>query len=340
MQFVNLALQAFGDSVNAATAKQFVQDTAAWNMNSAYGGKRSFANGLWYFRNGLPEANPPEACEPPEDTDPWNYALNAFVCTGDQQTGSISSATNATFAVLTCPANCQVSAGDSVHIMGATRTWARLNGTSTALAGSGTTFTVPFNSFRSGPLTGSLVYTNRNLQISAARFLAGEVHRSISQAYLFNNSSSLRAAFDCVFGGMWGGPNHIGPCADANYLDEYNPLGAGAFDFGRNYAKINGFAFGWGAGAQWPSARQGGVAAAMNRTLYVGFNLASVPAATQVRLTLTKPDGTTAQTTCTSSPCSITSDAREGDHLLVLDYLSAAGPVLATSTRRLPVAVQ
>ncbi len=344
MQLVYLALNeaylngiGMIDAAAVARPKQFVQDTAAWNMNTTYGGTRSFANGLWYARNGLPTASPVEPCEPPETTDPYVYALDSFACSGDTVTNLVSSATQAASAVLTCPSACLVSPGDSVHIWQATGNWTGINTTFVATAGSGSTFTIPFNSSFLGPLTGNVLFTNRNLQIPSSRFLAGEIHRSVAQSYLFNASAPLKTAFDCMFGGMWGGPDQVGTCADANYLNDYLP---NSFDYGRNYAKINGFAFGWGAGAQWPAARLGGVTPNVNRTLHVGFALASVPNATQVRLTLTKPDGTTVQATCASSPCSIVGDARQANHLLEVEFLSAGSAVLARRPVALPVGVQ
>ena len=74
---------------------------------------------------------------------------------------------------------------------------------------------------------------------------------------------------------------------------------------------------------------QGGLAAVVNRTILSAFNLSAVPNATQARLTLTKPDGSTVQATCSSSPCSVIADARQGTHLLQIAYLSGTGAILA-----------
>lgn len=77
--------------------------------------------------------------------------------------------------------------------------------------------------------------------------------------------------------------------------------------------------------------RTGTVGTKVDYPLVVGFNLASVPGATQLRVTLRKPTGATVQSTCASSPCVVTADRRQGNHNLTLEYLSAAGKVLATS---------
>jgi hypothetical protein len=74
---------------------------------------------------------------------------------------------------------------------------------------------------------------------------------------------------------------------------------------------------------------QGGLAPVATRVISAAFKLASVPNATAVRLTLTRPDGSTVQAVCTSSPCSVTADVRQGTHLLQIAYLSGSGAVLA-----------
>lgn len=75
--------------------------------------------------------------------------------------------------------------------------------------------------------------------------------------------------------------------------------------------------------------RLGGLQPQLNRTIFIGFNLASVPNAARVNVTLTEPSGTKVSATCTSSPCAVTADARQGDHLVQLTYLSASGAALA-----------
>jgi hypothetical protein len=52
--------------------------------------------------------------------------------------------------------------------------------------------------------------------------------------------------------------------------------------------------------------------------------------ATQAVLTVVAPDGTSTQVTCSSSPCPVTIDAREGDHLLSINYLNGANNVRAS----------
>ena len=75
--------------------------------------------------------------------------------------------------------------------------------------------------------------------------------------------------------------------------------------------------------------RLGGLAPAVNRTLWVSFSTAGVPQATQARITLTQPSGVTVTQTCSASPCAVQADARQGNHVAQLVYLSAGGQPLA-----------
>lgn len=89
-----------------------------------------------------------------------------------------------------------------------------------------------------------------------------------------------------------------------------------------------------GQAYQWPAARLGGVAPAQWTSVPVAFSLGS---ASSVRITVTQPSGSTQGPhggvfVCTTSPCSVWVDQRQGDHWLQMDYLSAAGSVLSTSS--------
>ena len=65
------------------------------------------------------------------------------------------------------------------------------------------------------------------------------------------------------------------------------------------------------------------------RSLTFGVQMGAVPGATAVRVVLTAPNGATASTTCTSSPCQVTGDAIMGVARAVVEYLSPTSAVLA-----------
>lgn len=110
------------------------------------------------------------------------------------------------------------------------------------------------------------------------------------------------------------------PCSAIGAGPDNDPLG-------KNWGQGSG-----AVGAQTELAwRLGGFSAPVNRTVSVGFNLSSVPGATGVTLTVTKPDGTQTQTSCSVSPCQLVLDHREGTHLVTTRYVSSSGSTLRTS---------
>jgi hypothetical protein len=77
-------------------------------------------------------------------------------------------------------------------------------------------------------------------------------------------------------------------------------------------------------------APEGG-AAPTNCTLSLGFALSGIPGAAKMRASVMGPSGTTATSTCTTSPCAVTITDRPGGIQLQQQYLSAADTVLASS---------
>jgi hypothetical protein len=95
------------------------------------------------------------------------------------------------------------------------------------------------------------------------------------------------------------------------------------------------FGYFWGIGAvwAWPSVRLGGLVPPQPRVVDLSANLNFPGNATQAWVTVTKPDGTSAQVICTASAtCQVTMDAREGDHLLSIRYLRASSSVVEPSS--------
>jgi hypothetical protein len=141
-----------------------------------------------------------------------------------------------------------------------------------------------------------------------------------------------------AYGGPAGGPGTTGPAAgpDAdggtnNFTDALPPCG-GPPCGGYGPAIGQGKAFGMNAGAgDAPNAlayMRGGAPQIMIRALSVAVDLASFPAGTSALVTVVQPSGQTDQTACPASPCEVTVDAQQGDHLMTIDYLSPAGNVI------------
>ena len=74
--------------------------------------------------------------------------------------------------------------------------------------------------------------------------------------------------------------------------------------------------------------------------VFVPFNLAGVPKADRVQMTVMQPSGARTTYSCSSSPCSVNVDKRQGKHLVQIKYLSASGAVLAQSAPEYEAIVQ
>lgn len=96
------------------------------------------------------------------------------------------------------------------------------------------------------------------------------------------------------------------------------------------YGKPLGMASGSGNIPVALADRLGGLTPVQNRTYTVAGLISSVPNATKIRVTITRPDGSATVTTCASSPCSVSVDARNSA-LIQWSYLSAGDAVLASS---------
>ncbi len=159
-----------------------------------------------------------------------------------------------------------------------------------------------------------------------ARFLNSETMAVFSAAYLLTGDAKYRSQGDKLYGAMWG--KWGGPETDAVFLRTYDD---GGWSMLTKKAKDFGFAFGMGMGSTWPAARMGASESVSTQTITVGFELPPGVDAVGARLTLTRPNGSKRQTMCATSPCSIQTEAGQGDPLLTLEYLDAAGHVLSTT---------
>jgi len=165
------------------------------------------------------------------------------------------------------------------------------------------------------------------LGTSAERVNSAEGGAAMIQYYLANPSPARKASVDTFYGAIFG---YLPYCA-ASVLSTCDGTTASQLSDGDlSGSKWTGFYFGMGGffTNSWPAVRLGGVAPPDPRTLIETCNISSVVNAVKCRITLTKPDGSTVTNTCTSSPCPITADGRQGDHLLKVDYLSASDAVL------------
>ncbi|MDP9112100.1 MAG: hypothetical protein M3O20_00300 [Acidobacteriota bacterium] len=151
-----------------------------------------------------------------------------------------------------------------------------------------------------GPITGpdSRTYIGANAYSCAGPLCDGLI------------TDTIAGAPDCNAG-------NVAPCVPGGYVFS---------NLGKNFGEAFG-APGIDNELAW---RLGGLDPVVNRTLWVSFNLAGVPQSTHVTITLTQPSGITVMQTCSASPCAVQGDARQGNHVAQLVYLSAGGQPLAS----------
>jgi hypothetical protein len=165
----------------------------------------------------------------------------------------------------------------------------------------------------------------------AARTLLNASHSPFGYLYALGQGAGYLTIGDRIFGqnlGL-GGPGNDGVVG--NYDDVLT--GGSAPGYLATTYLSKEFAFVGGAAAAQPylAWRLGVPAALESVNVSVAFRLASVPNATQVRVTLTRPNGESVQQTCSSSPCVLNADKRQGKAQMLMEYLSAGSAVLAAS---------
>jgi hypothetical protein len=189
------------------------------------------------------------------------------------------------------------------------------------------------------PVTESMVWCNGGETASQARTLSAETLRSVMLAYAYSQDPGLLAFGDTLYNAMYGKAGYCSTASpicvpDGQYVTDLNS-GIGWYVTGDpmsdKWHKWFGMFFGIGAGSDWPAYRIGEARPRIGRPIRVAFNMAGVPGAAAVRVETIAPNGDVAETPCTSSPCTVTIDERQGDYIFRLEYLSAGGAVLATT---------
>ena len=154
------------------------------------------------------------------------------------------------------------------------------------------------------------------------RDLNGEGMNTANMAFLlYPGSATAKTLGDLLMSAMFSvaGDGSSPGFDGTNILGDLSP---GGYMYASN-SSHKWFGYYWGASApwSWPSIRLGGLMPPVPRVIDVSLNFQS---SAQALLTVTRPDGTSSQVTCTSSPCPVTIDSRQGDHLLSIKYLDTS----------------
>ncbi len=157
---------------------------------------------------------------------------------------------------------------------------------------------------------------------TTARDYTVEGISALSQAYLSAGTPADRNTIDVRETALYASPGFSSPTpGDGNSVDMLNCCDQ--FTLTKYYGQV----YTVGQAYQWPAARLGGVAPARPRAVAIPFAVNPTAAAT---ITVTAPSGAVSTYKCGStSPCTVTVDDRQGSHWYRIQYLSAAGTVVA-----------
>ena len=156
-----------------------------------------------------------------------------------------------------------------------------------------------------------------------ARVRNSEVQNAVRVGYETNHTNEVKALGDQMYCAQWGKATMTQPgyCTEPMQATNLDDVSLGSY-------KWTGFFFGIGMAHQWPAARVGGVSPAVPQTVSVNLDLSQAASA---RVTVTQPSSATQQFLCSSSPCQVQVDARQGAHWVQIDYLSSTGQVLSST---------
>jgi hypothetical protein len=153
-----------------------------------------------------------------------------------------------------------------------------------------------------------------------SRDLTPETLGTLAAGYSYNPSPALRARIDDLYSAVYAkyptDPGYDGLYStgiEGYYISTQNP-------------KWQGFFFGMGRNAAWPSARQGGLGPEQPVMAYIDMSLNG---AAELQLTVIDPTGVKrSPVTCTATPCAVTVNRTLGNALVQPKYLAADGTVL------------
>ena len=169
---------------------------------------------------------------------------------------------------------------------------------------------------------------------SRARTLSAETLRGIGLAYLHTGDPSLKEFGDNLYSAMFSKPGKGGPNPDGYYVsdldDETGSYMVGTPPLGKS-PKWFGVFFGIGDLSSWPAIRLAGPTQRHDQNIAVGFAAGAVPNGSLSRITVTAPSGKETLTVCSTSPCGVTVDPRQGAHLMRMEYLAPDGAIAASS---------
>jgi hypothetical protein len=184
------------------------------------------------------------------------------------------------------------------------------------------------------PAAGTFAYIHTSGGCDIAGLAAGSASQervdsveggsAMIQFYLANQTPVGRAIVDAFYGAIFAYPPYCAAsvaatCADGQYAQ---PNSMSSYKWPGFYFGMGGFFVN-----SWPAVRNG-IQPTHKRTEYIGVNLGGAASAL---ITVTAPSGMVSTVSCSTSPCEITVDDRQGSYLYQVQRLSSSGQVLSTS---------
>ncbi len=164
------------------------------------------------------------------------------------------------------------------------------------------------------------------------RAVATEGMWGLATDYLTQPTPEKLAEYDAWYNGLYSKTGY-----DQPYETDNQPNAMSYLWIGGSFAlrvKAVGQQFGMGGAQVWPAARVGGQGVPVPRTVLVPFSFEGVPSATSLRVVTYFPSGKVESKVCTSSPCTITLDARQGGHWILKQYLGADSQLIVEEARQ------
>jgi len=174
-----------------------------------------------------------------------------------------------------------------------------------------------------------------------SRTLANATHSLFGYLYATTGDEVYRVTGDDLFsanlGGAMGGPGADG--GHGHYNDAVSGGAAPNFLAKTYLSKEFGFVGGAGGAQNYLAWRLGKPPEQVWVDVDVPFDLSTVPESVLLRAIVVRPSGSQEVFSCGETPCKVRMDSRQGDHLMVLQFLSEDGTVLkelSPSRLRLP----
>jgi hypothetical protein len=152
-----------------------------------------------------------------------------------------------------------------------------------------------------------------------------ETNAAFAQKYLNTNNSVDLTRGDEYYTDQFARSGYASPFPGDGYFAELIDPCCSTYN-----EKAYGQTFGVGQGHQWPGARLGGVSPPSLAAVPVNIDLAGAGAAS-AQVVVTQPNSAQQKYSCSTSPCTVQVDQRQGAHWAQVQYLSASGAVISSA---------